>query len=294
MGATSARDLASLVRLSHTIFAMPFALASAALAHRHVVEHGGRGLTVRTLVLIVIAFTGARTAAMAFNRIVDRDIDAANPRTANREIPRGAVSVRTAWGLCAAASAVFLAAAVALGPWPARLAPPALAIVLLYSLVKRVSWVAHLVLGVALALSPGGAWVAVTGGFDGWPQPLALMVAVATWVAGFDVLYSLQDRAFDARHGLHSIPVRFGVTGALVLSALLHLGTVAALVVLHRTAGLGPFHLAGIVTIAGLLAYEHALVRPSDLSRIDRAFFDLNGYVSLVYLLCTIVETWNA
>ncbi|RMG95059.1 MAG: 4-hydroxybenzoate octaprenyltransferase [Deltaproteobacteria bacterium] len=294
MARSTVRDLASLVRLSHTIFAMPFALASAALAHRFMLEHGGEGVTLRKVLLIVVAFTGARTAAMAFNRIVDRDIDAANPRTASREIPRGAVSLRAAWTLTILASAAFLAAAIALGPWPARLALPALAVVLLYSLVKRVSWAAHLVLGLALALSPGGAWVAVTGGFAGWPLPLALMIAVATWVAGFDVLYSLQDREFDATHGLHSIPVRFGVRGALVLSGLLHIGTVAVLFALHRIGDLGLFHLAGVTAITGILAYEHAIVRPSDLSRIDRAFFDLNGYVSLVYLLCTVLDTWLA
>ena len=278
--------LASLVRLSHTVFGLPFALAAAGLAHRSAVAHGQSGLTARSLVLILLAFTGARTAAMAFNRILDRKIDADNPRTAARELPAGLLSLRTAWVFTIAAAAVFLAAAAALGPLPLLLAPACLAIILGYSAFKRFSWSAHLVLGLGLALAPGGAWIAITGSLAEPAVPLWLMAAVACWVAGFDILYSLQDASFDRARGLHSIPVRFGVRGALRLSALLHLGTVAGLVAVHVTAGLGPWHAVGIGLIAVLLAYEHALVRPDDLSRLDRAFFDLNGYVSLAYLAC--------
>jgi 4-hydroxybenzoate polyprenyltransferase len=278
--------LASLVRLSHTVFGLPFALAAAGLAHRSAVAHGQPGLTARSLVLILLAFTGARTAAMAFNRILDRKIDADNPRTAARELPAGLLSLRTAWVFTIAAAAVFLAAAAALGPLPLLLAPACLAIILGYSAFKRFSWSAHLVLGLGLALAPGGAWIAITGSLADPAVPLWLMAAVACWVAGFDILYSLQDAAFDRARGLHSIPVRFGVRGALRLSALLHVGTVAGLVAVHVTAGLGPWHAVGIGLIAVLLAYEHALVRPDDLSRLDRAFFDLNGYVSLAYLAC--------
>jgi len=278
--------LASLVRLSHTVFGLPFALAAAGLAHRSAVAHGQSGLTARSLVLILLAFTGARTAAMAFNRILDRKIDADNPRTAARELPAGLLSLRTAWVFTIAAAAVFLAAAAALGPLPLLLAPACLAIILGYSAFKRFSWSAHLVLGLGLALAPGGAWIAITGSLAEPAVPLWLMAAVACWVAGFDILYSLQDASFDRARGLHSIPVRFGVRGALRLSALLHVGTVAGLVAVHVTAGLGPWHAVGIGLIAVLLAYEHALVRPDDLSRLDRAFFDLNGYVSLAYLAC--------
>jgi 4-hydroxybenzoate polyprenyltransferase len=282
--------LASLVRLSHTVFGLPFALAAAGLAHRSAVAHGQPGLTLPRLALILLAFTGARTAAMAFNRILDRHIDADNPRTAARELPAGLLSLRTAWIFTLAAAAVFVAAAAALGPLPLALAPVCLAIIFGYSAFKRFSWAAHLVLGLGLALAPGGAWIAVTGALTDITVPLLLMAAVACWVAGFDVLYSLQDAAFDRARGLHSIPVRFGVRGALGLSIALHVGTVAGLIAVHLTAGLGPWHAVGVGLIAVLLAYEHALVRPNDLSKLDRAFFDLNGYVSLAYLGCACLD----
>lgn len=283
---TTLARLASLVRLSHTIFGLPFALAAAGLADRSAAAHGQPGLTWTRLLWILLAFTGARTAAMAFNRILDRDIDADNPRTAARELPAGLLSLRTAWIFTLASVALFLTAAWALGPLPLTLAPLCLVIVLGYSAFKRFSWSSHLVLGVGLALAPGGAWIAVTGSLDDLTVPLWLMLGVACWVAGFDILYSLQDVAFDRERGLHSIPVRFGVRGSLILSAALHVGTVAALVAVHLAAGCGPWHALGVGLIAALLAYEHALVRPGDLSKLDRAFFDLNGYVSLAYLAC--------
>jgi 4-hydroxybenzoate polyprenyltransferase len=283
------RAFASLVKLSHTIFGLPFALASAALAHRAAIAAGEPGLDAMRLVLILVAFTAARTAAMGFNRIVDRRIDAANPRTADRELPRGLIGVKTVWAFTLGAAAMFVGSAIALGPLPGLLAAPALAIVLGYSLFKRFSWTSHLVLGTALALAPGGAWIAVTGSLDAAP-PLLLMLAVATWVAGFDVIYSLMDERFDREHGLHSIPVRFGAKGALVLSAALHFGTVLALVAVHVVAGLGLAHAVGLFAIAAVLAYEHTIVRPNDLSRIGKAFFDLNGWVSLAYLAATIVD----
>lgn len=282
--------LASLVRLSHTVFGLPFALAAAGLAHRSATAHGDPGLTPWRLVLILIAFTGARTAAMAFNRILDRHIDADNPRTAGRELPAGLLSLRTAWIFTLAAAAVFVGAAAALGTLPLLLAPACLAVIFGYSAFKRFSWSAHLMLGLGLALAPGGAWIAVTDSLAEPAVPLTLMAAVACWVAGFDILYSLQDAAFDRARGLHSIPVRFGVRGALRLSAGLHVGTVAGLVGVHLLAGLGPWHALGIALIAVLLVYEHALVRPDDLSKLDRAFFDLNGYVSLAYLACACLD----
>jgi 4-hydroxybenzoate polyprenyltransferase len=275
---------ASLVKLSHTVFGLPFALASTALAHRFARAHGDVGLDAWRVLLIVVAFAGARAAAMGFNRIVDRRFDAANPRTADREIPRGVISLRAAWTMTLVSILVFCGAAALLGPLPAVLAPACLVVLLGYSLFKRWSWSSHLVLGLALALAPGGAWIAVTGGFEGLDVPLHLMIAVATWVAGFDILYALQDESFDRANGLHSIPARFGAKGALVISAALHVGTVAALVVVHNHAGLGLVHAAGLVGIAIVLAWEHAIVKPGDLSKLGRAFFDLNGWVSLGYL----------
>jgi 4-hydroxybenzoate polyprenyltransferase len=289
---TTLTRFASLVRLSHTVFGLPFALASAVIADRAAVALGHEGLTWSRGGWILLAFTAARTAAMGFNRIVDRRIDAQNPRTASRELPAGAISVTAAWTLTLLSAGVFVAAAWALGELPLLLSPLCVVVIFGYSLFKRFSWSAHLVLGVALSLAPGGAWVAVTDSLQGWPAPTLLMVAVATWVAGFDVIYSLQDHAFDREAGLHSIPVRFGVRGSLVISGLLHLVTVGALGAMHWMAGLGGLHALGIGLIAVILAYEHWIVRPGDLSRIDRAFFDLNGYVSIAYLACTVADVY--
>lgn len=289
---TTLRRLGDLVRFSHTIFGLPFAVAAAALAHRHAIASGAGGLTWGRFALIVLAFTAARTAAMGFNRIVDREIDGKNPRTAARELPAGLVSLPAAVALTAGSAAAFLVFAWLLGPVPLYLSPICLVLVLGYSYFKRFSWAAHLVLGLALALAPGGAWVAVTGALDGLATPLWLMLAVATWVAGFDILYSLQDERFDRDQGLHSIPVRFGTRGALAFSGALHLVTVAALVAVHLREGLGVAHAAGVALITALLVYEHAIVRPDDLSRIDRAFFDLNGYISAAYLACALLAVF--
>jgi len=271
-----------MVKFEHTLFALPFALAAAAVAAR------GQGLSVARVAGIVIAMAGARTAAMGFNRIVDRHIDARNPRTAGRELPTGAISLRAAWTLTLVSSIVFLAAAAALGPLCLTLAPVALAILFGYSLTKRFTALCHLFLGLAIAGGPAGAWIAVRGDF-GW-APGLLMLAVGCWIAGFDILYALADRDFDRASGLHSIPARLGVTGALVVSALLHAVTVAALFALAPVAGLGVPYLAGVGVVAALLAYEHAIVRPSDLSRLDIAFFNLNGYVSVAFFVATLVD----
>lgn len=287
------RRYASLVRLSHTIFGLPFTLAAGVLAHRAAVVHGlgdGVGMTWAKLLWIVLAFTGARTTAMGFNRIVDREFDANNPRTAERELPAGAISLRAAWVLTGLAAAMFVAAAAALGPVALAFTPLCLVVICGYSLCKRVGWAVHLVLGLALALGPAGAWVAVTGGVAGFELPAIMMVAVASWVAGFDVIYSLQDRSHDRAVGLHSIPVRFGVRGALWLSGGLHLLTAAALVALHLRAGLGLPHLIGMVLVVAILVYEHWIVRPTDLSRIDKAFFDLNGWISIAYFAAMVTD----
>ena len=271
-----------MIKFSHTVFALPFALAAAAIAAR---DHG---ITIGRVLGIVLAMVAARTAAMGFNRIVDRHIDARNPRTAGRELPSGAVSLTAAWALTLSSITLFIAAAAYLGPLCLLLSPVALALVLGYSYTKRFTWLCHLFLGLAIAAGPGGAWIAVTGGVSA--PPLWLMAAVATWIGGFDILYALADRDFDRREGLHSIPARFGIGGALVISGLLHVCTVIALLGLARAATLGAVYLGGVGLIAAILIWEHAIVRPHDLSRLDRAFFDLNGYVSVAFLATTLVD----
>lgn len=284
------RRLSELVKLPHTVFGLPFAIAAALVADRHAQTMGTEGLTWLRGVLIIAAFTFARTAAMGFNRIVDRRIDAANPRTAARELPRGAVSVPVAVALTAASALAFVAVAFALGPTAGVLSLPCVAVIFGYSFFKRFSSTSHLMLGVALSLAPAGAWVAVTGSLSPWPIPVLLMGAVASWVAGFDVLYSLADEDFDRAQGLHSIPVRFGRVGALVISGALHGITAAALIGFHVMAGLSLAHGVGVTIMVGLLAYEHWIVRPNDLSRLDKAFFDLNGWAALTYLGAVIVD----
>jgi 4-hydroxybenzoate polyprenyltransferase len=271
-----------MVKFSHSVFALPFALASAAIAAR------GHGITIGRLVAIVVAMVGARTAAMGFNRIVDRHLDARNPRTARRELPTGQVSLASAAVLTALSAALFVGAAAWLGPLCLRLAPVALALVLGYSYTKRFTWLCHLFLGLAIAAGPAGAWIAVRG--DLGAPALWLMAAVASWIGGFDILYAIADRDFDRTAGLHSIPARFGVRGALWASALLHAVTVAALVLLARSAGLGFIYLGGVAVIVGLLLWEHAIVRPGDLSRLDMAFFNLNGYVSVAFFVTTLAD----
>jgi 4-hydroxybenzoate polyprenyltransferase len=271
-----------MVKFSHTVFALPFALASTAIAAR------GHGITVRQIVAILIAMAGARTAAMGFNRIVDRDLDAKNPRTAGREIPTGKVSVFAAALLTAASAGVFLAAAASLGRPCLLLSPIVLALVLGYSFTKRFTWLCHLFLGLAIGIAPAGAWIAVRG--DLGAPALWLTLAVATWIGGFDILYALGDREFDRSAGIRSIPARFGVPTSLLLSAALHLVTVLALVAAGRAAGLGVIYFCGVAVVLALLVYEHSIVRPSDLSRVDVAFFNLNGYVSLAYFAATLAE----
>jgi len=262
-----------MVKFEHTLFALPFALAAAALAAR------GHGLPVARLFGIVVAMAGARTAAMGFNRIVDRHFDAKNPRTARREIPTGAISLRAAWALTLAAAAVFVLAAAALGPLCLALSPIALLLLFGYSYTKRFTALCHLFLGLAIASGPAGAWIAVRGDF-GWAPGLLML----------DVLYALSDRDFDRATGLHSIPARLGIPGALAVSALLHVVTVVALFALASTAHLGVPYLLGVGLVTGLLVYEHAIVRPNDLSRLDVAFFNLNGYVSVAFFVATLVD----
>ncbi len=273
-----------MVKFSHTIFALPFALAAAAIAARD------QRLSWDRVLAIVVAMAGARTAAMGFNRVVDRRIDAHNPRTASREIPSGKVPVKTAVALVLLSSAVFVAAAAYLGPLCLLLSPVALALVLGYSYTKRFTWLCHVFLGFAIAAGPAGAWIAVTGSLTS--PALWLVLAVTTWIGGFDILYALADRDFDSQAKLHSIPARFGITRSLIISALLHVVTVAALIQTGFAANLGAIYFAGVALIAAILVWEHSLVRPNDLSRLNMAFFSLNGYVSVAFLLATLTDLW--
>lgn len=278
------RTYGGLVAFSHTIFAMPFAASAVVLA----LAEPGAQLDARRVFAIVVSLVAARTSAMAFNRWADRDIDAENPRTRTRHIPAGEVRANEALALTIGSGAVFLVAAATLGTLPLVLAPFVLAVLLGYSLAKRFTWAAHVWLGVALALAPGGAWIAV----GAMPNLgiVALMVGVVTWLLGFDILYSLQDESFDRTRGLHSIPARFGTTGALVISAAAHVVTAAAFaltgVLLHR----GPLFYAGVLVVAVLLAYEHAIVGKGDLSKINKAFFDVNAYVSVAFFALTLAD----
>jgi 4-hydroxybenzoate polyprenyltransferase len=267
-----------MIRFSHSVFALPFALASASLAARLA------DVTARQVLWIVVAMVAARSAAMGFNRLVDWRYDALNPRTSMRELPRGAMSAGEAAAFVAVASMAFAYCAWKLGPTCFALSPVALAIVFWYSLAKRVTWMTQFFLGLAMAVAPVGGWLAA-GGHIGW-QPVLLALAIGTWVGGFDVLYACQDLEFDRAHGLRSIPARFGVPAALLISRVLHVLAVACLAGVGVLGGLGPVYQLGVVGVAVLLAYEQSLVSADDLSQVKRAF-DLNGYVGILYLLTT-------
>jgi 4-hydroxybenzoate polyprenyltransferase len=266
----------SFVRFSHSVFALPFALAGALLATRQ------SPITWTVVLWILVAMVAARSAAMGFNRVVDARYDALNPRTAGREIPRGAMSPREATIFVLAASVLFVYAAWRLNPLCFLLSPLALAIVFWYSLAKRYTTWTQLFLGLAMAVAPVGGWLAV-GGRSGW-EPWLLAAAIGAWVGGFDVLYACQDVEFDRGHGLRSIPVSFGVPASLAISRLMHVVAVACLLALPWVTPLPPFYLMGVGLIALLLVYEQSLVRADDLSQVKRAF-DLNGYVGILYLL---------
>jgi 4-hydroxybenzoate polyprenyltransferase len=272
------RAYASFVRIGHSVFALPFALVGALLAARQT------PLTATRVLWIVAAMVTARTAAMGFNRLVDARFDALNPRTANRELPRGVLSSVEAVGLVVGASIAFVLVTTQLGWICLVLSPVALGIVFWYSLAKRVTTYTQLYLGLALAVAPVGGWLAA-GGRGGW-EPWLLALATGAWVAGFDILYACQDLEFDRAQGLRSIPARFGVRVSLAVARWLHLLTVAALAAVALATPLGSWYLAGVAGVALLLAYEQSLVQPDDLSRVKQAF-DLNGYVGLFYLTAT-------
>ncbi len=280
---TRMRTYASFVRISHSVFALPFALAGAMLAARRVPP------TTDRVMWIIVAMVAARSAAMGFNRLVDARFDALNPRTASREIPSGKMSPLEAAAFVAVSAMVFVGAAWALGPVCFALSPVALAIVFWYSLAKRYTWSAQAFLGVAMAVAPMGGWLAAGG--RGGEEPWLLALAIATWVAGFDVLYACQDLEFDRAHGLQSIPQRFGVPSALWISRGLHLATVVCLAGVAWIVPLGPIYLAGVAGVAALLVYEQSLVSATDLSRVKLAF-DLNGYVGILYFVTTAVAIY--
>lgn len=270
-----------MIKFEHSVFALPFALTGALLAWRE----GGfqiAGLGFR-LLWIVIAMVAARSAAMTFNRILDADIDARNRRTANRHLPTGLLSPRFAWGFTFGAMAVFLWAARELGRLCFVLAPVALAIIFFYSFSKRFTMFAHLILGFCLGIAPAASWIAMRGTLD--PRILWLTAGVMFWTAGFDVIYACQDFEFDCKEGLCSIPRTFGVGGALLIARFLHLAMIACLLALVYSFHLGVLSFIGILAVMLLLIYEHGLVKADDLSRVNAAFFTINGYVSVLFFV---------
>ena len=277
----SVRTTLEMIKFSHTLFALPFALLAAVLAA------GGwpRG---STLLKILLAMVGARSAAMAHNRLADRRFDAENPRTAARALPSGVLSPAFVRIFLAASIAVFLAAAASLNRLTLLLSPVTLGLLLLYAYTKRFTALSHLVLGLCLGIAPVGAWIAVRGEFG--LLPVLLGLAVLFWTAGFDVIYSLQDEAHDRRVGLRSIPARVGARRALWISGLFHAAMAILLVAVWSLGGGGWLFFAGIVATLGALVYQHAIVRPGDLSRVDAAFFTANGFVSVVLAACGIAD----
>ncbi|MEO8195707.1 MAG: UbiA-like polyprenyltransferase [Thermoanaerobaculia bacterium] len=277
------RVVLEMIKFEHTLFALPFAMLGMLLAAGGVPEG-------RIVLWIVIAMVGARSAAMGWNRLVDREIDAANPRTATRALPAGLVTPGFVALFVAASLALLILAAWRLNPLCLALSPVAIVILLGYSYTKRFTWAAHLALGLALAGAPLGAWIAVTGSFA--PTPFVLAGIVVCWVAGFDVLYALQDETFDRARGLASIPARFGTVAALAISATLHVITLALLAALPSVYpdGLGVTYWIGVAGCAALLAYQHTIVRPGDLSRLNAAFFTANGVLALWLLAATAAD----
>jgi 4-hydroxybenzoate polyprenyltransferase len=270
--ARSARTTLEMIKFSHTLFALPFALLSAVLAARGIPDWP-------TLGKILLAMVGARSAAMAHNRLADREIDAANPRTAQRALPAGALSTGFVRAFLVVSVLLFLAASASLNRLTLLLSPVALALLFLYSYTKRFTWASHFVLGLCLAIAPVGAWIAVRGSFA--LAPVLLGLAVLLWTAGFDVIYALQDEEHDRTTGLQSIPARWGAAGALRVSAALHVLMLPLLVAVWKLSGGGALFAAGIAVTAAALVYQHSIVRPGDLSRVGAAFFTANGFVSV-------------
>jgi 4-hydroxybenzoate polyprenyltransferase len=270
-----------MIKFEHSVFALPFALTGALLAIR---EDGFQTTAPGwKLLWIVVAMVCARSAAMAFNRLLDADVDSRNPRTKMRHIPTGLLSTRFGWLFVVLTSLAFIGAAGMLNSLCLRLAPPALAVVFLYSYTKRFTSFSHLVLGFALGIAPAAAWIAIRGSLD--PRILWLTAAVTLWTAGFDIIYACQDYEFDVQDGLYSIPKAFGIAGALWVSRAFHVAMLLCLAALVQAFSLGWIAWAGVAAVAALLAWEHSLVRANDLSRVNAAFFTVNGYVSVLFFV---------
>jgi 4-hydroxybenzoate polyprenyltransferase len=270
-----------MIKFSHSVFALPFAFTAALMA--------ADGLpSLWKMFWIVVAMVSARSGAMGLNRYIDRKIDADNPRTSQRELPAGIIPARDALLFSLISLFVLVLAAWMLNPLCLKLSPVAIAVMVLYSFTKRFTWISHFVLGLAISAAPLGAWIAVRGTVD--VEILPLILAVLFWLAGFDVLYALQDMEFDRSHGLFSIPARFGVKASLVLSRILHTLTWALLAVTGVLFDLGIWYWAGVAISAGLFVYEHALIKPEDLRKLDMAFFNMNGYISVTIFVFTLLD----
>lgn len=284
------RTFLGMIKFQHTVFALPFAVLTACFA-----AFWGEGAEParfgERMAWILAALVGARTAAMAFNRLMDQKFDAQNPRTAERALPRGLISRPAVWGFTFASIALFVTAAAMLNPLALGLAPVALAVILGYSFTKRFTSLSHFVLGFALAIAPVGAWIAVRGTLH--PFPVAVAAGVLFWVAGFDIIYACQDEAFDRNSGLHSIPARLGVARALRLAGFLHALSLAAFLALVPLGGLGVWYLAGWILVAALLVVEHRLVRPDDLGRVNQAFFHVNAAVSAILMVAGLADLFS-
>lgn len=278
------RNLLEMIKFSHTVFAFPFALTGAVLASLA----NGAPPSISQIAWICLAMVGARSGAMGLNRIIDARIDADNPRTAGRHLPAGTVGRAEAWGLVLASFALLLLAAWMLNPLCFYLAPVALFFLVLYSYCKRFTALAHLVLGLCLAAAPVGAWIALRGDLQ-WPI-VVLGLAVLFWVAGFDIFYALQDLEFDRAHGLFSIPSRLGAGPSVQLARLFHLLMLGLLLLLPLGTELGGLYLLGVAAVAAMLWYEHRLVKPDDLSKLDAAFFNMNGYISVTIFAFTLAD----
>ncbi|MBI4654323.1 MAG: UbiA family prenyltransferase [Nitrospirae bacterium] len=276
-----AGDYLRIIKFSHSVFALPFAFTGALLAANGIPNP-------LQIFWIALAMVGGRSGAMGMNRIIDRKIDALNPRTKNRELPRGVVRVGEAFLFTVIAFALLVISAYNLNPLCFKLSPFVILVLIVYSYSKRFTWLSHLILGIAISLAPIGAWIAVKGTFD--LEILPLPFAVAFWIAGFDVLYALQDIDFDKTHGLYSIPAKFGIKTSLFISRLSHLITIGLLLGLIPIFNLGWAYLFGVLIAMALLIYEHSLIKPHDLSKLNMAFFNVNGYISITIFVFTLMN----
>ena len=284
MALTKLKDVLTMVDFGYTLFGLPFAYLGAFLAIKGMP-------TLSQLIWITLAMVGARTAALCLNRLIDLDIDRANPRTANWVLPAEKLSPQKVWILVLFSLALLLISAAQLNPLCLKLSPLAVVVLWMYSYTKRFTWWCHLILGLAIGIGPVGAWIAITGTFD-W-QPFILGMAVACWIAGFDTMYACQDIVFDRQHNLYSIPARFGEEGALIFSAGFHVGTVFFLVLTGIILKLGLFYYTGVLLAAIILLYEHLIVKPGDLSRVNFASFKINRYVGLLIFITTLIDIFS-